>query len=84
MASTKETVKEFILKEFLQGEDPEALKDDTPLMTGGIIDSIGSLRLTAFLEERFSVEIEAHEISQDNFDTIAALSELIDAKLGRS
>lgn len=84
MASTKETVKAFILKEFLPGEDPEALKDDTPLMTGGIIDSIGSLRLTAFLEEHFSVEIEAHEISQDNFDTIAALCELVDSKLGRS
>ena len=81
MASTKETVKEFILKEFLPGEDPAALKNDTPLMTGGIIDSVGTLRLTAYLEEHFAIEIQAHEINQDNFDTIAALSQLVDSKL---
>src|SRR3989344_6992020 len=50
-------VKEFILREFLQGEDPDALTDSTPLITGGILDSLATLKLVAFLEERFKVTV---------------------------
>ena len=41
-------VKGFILKEFLPGESPEQLTDSTPLITGGILDSIATLKLVAF------------------------------------
>jgi len=32
-------VKDFVLKEFLPGEDPNELTDSTPLITGGVLDS---------------------------------------------
>ena len=38
-------VKTFILTEFLPGEDPAELTMDTPLITGGILDSIATLKL---------------------------------------
>src|SRR5215470_9807542 len=36
----KTTVKTFILNEYLPGEEPSALTEDTPLMTTGILNSI--------------------------------------------
>jgi acyl carrier protein len=45
------TVKDYILREFLPGEDPNELQSDTPLITGGVLDSIATLKLVAFLEE---------------------------------
>lgn len=42
-------VKEYILSTYLKGEDPSALKDTTPLITGGILDSLGTLELVSFL-----------------------------------
>ena len=48
-----EPVKRFILDTFLPGEDPSALEYDTPLISGGIIDSISTLKLVTFLEEEF-------------------------------
>jgi acyl carrier protein len=55
------TVKEFILKEFLPGEDPAALTDTTALVTTGILDSIAVLKAVTFLENQFGITIEPHE-----------------------
>ena len=44
------TVKQYILKEFLPGENPDELNESTPLITGGILDSISTVQLVAFLE----------------------------------
>jgi acyl carrier protein len=75
-----EPVRQFILREFLPGEKPEALKLDTPLVTGGILDSIATLKLVSFLEENFSIRLEAHEAGVDHMDTIASISALVASK----
>jgi len=76
----KNTVKEYILKEFLPGERPEELTDDTPLITGGILDSIATLKLVSFLEDRYEIELEAHEASVEHMDTVAQIVGLIESK----
>ena len=74
------TVKQFILQEFLPGEDPAELTDTTPLITGGVLDSIGTVKLVMFLEERFGVTLQAHETDPDYLDTIASITSLIESK----
>ena len=54
-------MKDFILQEFLPGEDPNELTESTPLITGGILDSIATLKLVMFLEEQFGITLQAHE-----------------------
>jgi acyl carrier protein len=75
-------VREFILHEFLPGEDPAELRPDTPLMTGGILDSIATLKLVAFLEESFGIRLEAHETDSENLDTLEVIEQLVQSKLG--
>jgi acyl carrier protein len=81
MDNTKQIIKTFILDEFLPGEDPGLLTDTTPLVTGGILDSLATLRLVAFLEERFGIEIEAHETTVDYLNTLPDLEDLVQSKL---
>lgn len=81
MEETKKAIKAYILEEFLPGEDPEALTDSIPLLTGGIIDSINTLKLVAFLEERFQIEIEPHETAVDFMNTISEIAALVHSKL---
>ena len=81
MDDIKETVKSYILKEFLPGEDPEELTDDTPLITGGILDTLATLKLVAFLEERYSVTVKAHETDVDHLNSVADIAKLIAGKL---
>ena len=79
-ADIRNTLREFILKEFLPGEDPGELTDTTPLITGGILDSIATLKLVMFIEESFGITLQAHETDPDYLDTIALIDKTIQAK----
>lgn len=79
--SVKDSVKDYILKEFLPGEDPEQLTESTPLITGGILDSLTTLKLVSFLEEQYGIQIEAHEADVDNLNTIEKIVDLVDSKM---
>lgn len=81
MQEIVQTVKKYILDEFLPGEDPSALTETTPLITGGILDSLATVNLVLFLEERFKIQIEAHETTVDYFNTISDIENLIQSKL---
>lgn len=74
------TVKEYILATFLPGEDPAQLTDKTPLITGGVLDSLATLELVGFLEQRFGIELEAHEVDAERLDTLVAIAELVRSK----
>lgn len=80
MDSVKEEIRQYILSEFLPGEKPSNLRDDTPLRTSGILDSMATLRLVGFVEERFGIEVQAHEASVDNFDRIESIASFIQSK----
>jgi acyl carrier protein len=81
-AAIKSSVKTYILDEFLPGEDPEELADDTPLITGGVLDSLATLKLVSFLEETFNVSIEAHEVDTENLNTLNDIGALVTSKQG--
>ena len=70
----------FILKEFLPGADASELADDLGLMSGGVLNSLATTRLVAFLEEEFGVQIEAHEMSADHMDSVDSITSLILSK----
>jgi acyl carrier protein len=78
------TVKQYILKEFLPGEDPEELTNSTPLITGGILDSIATLKLVDFLEERYNIKLAAHELDAEHLGTISDITNLVRSKLGET
>lgn len=78
----KATVKDFILEEFLPGERPEALTDDTPLVTEGVLDSLATLKLVAFLEKQYSIAIAPHEVDAEYLDTLPSIAALVRSKTG--
>ena len=80
MNDTAETIRHFVLTKYLPGESPDNLKDDTPLRTSGILDSLATLALISFIEERFGIEVEAHETDVDNFDRIDDIVAFIERK----
>jgi acyl carrier protein len=80
MAGISESIHGFVLREFLPGEDPRELTDRTPLITGGILDSISTLKLVTFLEDHFGITIEAHEAGVEHLDTIEEIGALVASK----
>ena len=80
MGSISEEVKEFILEQFLPGEDPGALTSQTPLIATGILDSIATLQLSTFLEERFNIQMQPHELDEEHIGTLERIETLVRSK----
>ena len=80
MPEIHQAVHAYILRQFLPGEDPAELTDQTPLITGGILDSIRTLKLVVFLEDHFGVTVEAHEAGVDNLDSVGQIARMIERK----
>jgi len=77
----KGKVREYLAAQILPGEDPSALSDDRPLITGGLMDSITSVSLITFLEEAYGVSFEAHEIGIDYLDSVADIARTVADKM---
>ncbi len=82
MDPISETVKGYILDEFLPGADAAELAADTPLITGGILDSLATIKLVSFLEEQYAIVIEPHEANVDYLNTLEDIARLVRAKQG--
>jgi acyl carrier protein len=78
--STIPIVKEYILQTFLQGEDPQNLAPDTELIRSGVLDSLATLDLVAFLEQRFDIELAAHDVDASNLGTLDDIDRLVQSK----
>ncbi|MCZ8375523.1 MAG: acyl carrier protein [Beijerinckiaceae bacterium] len=75
-----------LLGGFLRQLSPAAkaldLKDDTPLLSSGILDSLGILQLMSFLGEELGIEIADDDFTLDNFETVGALMAFIRRRKG--
>jgi acyl carrier protein len=83
MDDVKQAVRQFILENFLVGEDPRNLTDQTELKESGILDSLSTLKLVSFLEERYQVEFEADDLDPGNLSSLANIERLVQTKTGR-
>ncbi len=78
----KTPIRQFIAENVLLGVHQTRIEDSTPLVTGGLIDSIGMIGLVAFLESHFKVEFDPREINVHHLNTLEQIEELIRKKQG--
>ena len=69
----KEILKQFITQELLANEGL-TLHDEDNLLLDGMIDSLGILRLVAFVEQTFQIQIPYEDITIENFNTVNSLA----------
>jgi acyl carrier protein len=77
----KTEVRKYIAENFLPNAPAATIDDAMPLITGGVIDSIGMIALVSFLESRFEVEFMPREIDVHSLDTVERIEELMLKKL---
>jgi acyl carrier protein len=78
----RQRIHDFILDKLLNGEDPVNLTDSTPLVSGGIIDSLNSLNIGLFLEKSFEIKLAPEELANpENMETITSIAKLVISKI---
>lgn len=70
-------IQQYIAQTFLYDKPDFALTADTLLFGARIIDSLQLFQLISFLEERFHCQIQASDVSLDNFASIATIAEMM-------
>jgi acyl carrier protein len=78
MDETTQKIKEFIVEEFMPDVPVEELDDDFDLLTGGVVDSLGLLKVVAWLEDEFDIAVDDSELGPDSFRTVAAIRAYVD------
>jgi len=81
MSSIEETVRTFVVENFLFGAG-DALQGDTSFEEKAIIDSTGILDLMMFLEETYGIKIEDNEVAPENFDSLEKIAVYLKKKTG--
>ena len=76
----RDTLRKFILEDYLFTDDQDALQDDTSFLDEGILDSMGILEIIVFLEEEFGVAVANDEMIPANLDSVANLLAFIQRK----
>ncbi len=79
----KDKLRLYILENFLFTDDQSELNNEDSFMDQGIIDSTAILELIFFMEEEFSVKVEAEEMTPDNLDSINKATRFIESKSSR-
>ncbi len=83
MQAYTDELRHFIVENFLYGQ-PTPLADEDSFLDQGIIDSTGMLELVTFLEDRYQIQIEDHELVPENLDSIRRLALFLERKLNGS
>lgn len=81
MIETREKLKDYIVENFLFGDD-KGFDNATSFLDSGIIDSTGILELVSFLEESFEMRVNDDELIPENLDSINNLVKFIALKTG--
>ncbi|MBW8010928.1 MAG: acyl carrier protein [Chloroflexi bacterium] len=69
----------FITTQIIKRPDKE-LALDTPLISGGLIDSFSLVDLALFIEDTFGVQVDDTELNAETFDTLSELVNLIKSR----
>ena len=73
-------IREYIVDNFLFGDDSSSLSDEDSFLETGIIDSTGILELITFIEEDYGISIEDDELLPENLDSLNNVEKFIKRK----
>ncbi len=77
MDEMQAVILDYVKKEYLEEGDDREVDADTPLISGGIVDSFSMVSLKRFLERRYQVRIPDADASPQAFDTVNSIAALV-------
>jgi len=70
-------IRDFITDELVLDELDEDIGEQQDLLTSGLIDSLGVMRLVGFIQDEFAVDVPPEDVTIDNFLTLATICDYL-------
>lgn len=80
MENMHEVVKAYIIDEYV--DDDSEVTYDTPLISGGIVDSFSMVSLKRFLENKYNISIPDDKATPEAFDSVNKICILVKDFIG--
>ncbi len=77
MDEITKVVCDYVRREYLEDDDEREIKEDTRLISGGIVDSFSMVSLKRFLEKKYQIQIPDACATPDAFDTVRGIVALV-------
>jgi acyl carrier protein len=77
MSELKNTILDYVKKEYFEEDDDREVAFDTPLISGGIVDSFSMVSLKRFLETKFTIQIPDAKATPEAFDSVNNIIKLL-------
>ncbi|NIM14916.1 MAG: hypothetical protein GTO45_23370 [Candidatus Aminicenantes bacterium] len=77
MSDIKDVILEYVQEEYLEDDDDIEVSYDTPLISGGIVDSFSMVSLKRFLETKYNIQIPDAKATPEAFDTVDSIVSLM-------
>lgn len=77
MENIKDIVLKYVIDEYCEDDSTE-ITYDTPLITGGIVDSFSMVSLKRFLEVKYKIQIPDEEATPEAFDNVNSIVALVE------
>jgi acyl carrier protein len=75
MEDLKGVILEYVIEEYADEDDDVGY--DTPLISGGLVDSFSMVSLKRFLETRYKISIPDDKATPEAFDTVTKIEVLV-------
>lgn len=81
----KQAIIKFLYQELLPGAGVRKMPEaDENLLESGVLDSLGIMKLLEYLERAFSIRISEEDLLPDNFQSINAITLLVQKYQGNA
>lgn len=75
MEDMKEVILKYVISEYAEEDDD--IKYDTPLISGGLVDSFSMVSLKRFLENKYKISIPDDKATPEAFDSVNKIASLV-------
>ena len=73
----KKLLMDYVKKEYLDEDTDQEIREDTKLISSGIVDSFSMVSLKKFLEKKFQIQIPDEKATPESFDSVNDIIRLL-------
>ena len=78
--SIENTIRKYVLENYLFTEDENELNNDDSFLQKGILDSTGILEIINLIEDEFKVKVDDDEMIPENLDSVNNIVAFVGSK----
>jgi len=77
MDDLTKVILDYVKREYIEEGDDREVGLDTPLISGGIVDSFSMVSLKRFVEKKYAIQIPDADATPAAFDSVKKIAELV-------